>query len=127
MANREETLLVILESIKLRSARIEKARTSRCFWGMMLLRGTVVDMLRQWVESIVLQHTDDPEIMDTVQLMLGNFVSEAALKSNVFEFQKEWVDRCILKLRGGTCCGGGGCVCEVVFIDEESHRPKPVM
>ena len=125
MPTRDETLIVILESIKLRAARIDSTRTSRCMWGMLLLRGTIVDMLRQWVEGIVVEHSDDQEVLDTVRLMLEKFVAEAVVKRNVFEFQKEWVDRWLLKLREGGC--DGECVCEVVFIDEEKHRPKPVI
>ena len=46
---KSETLIVILEAVKLHAARIDKTRAVRCL-GMRFLRGTVIQTLRAFVQ-----------------------------------------------------------------------------
>ena len=101
MADKAETLIV--EDVKLHAARIEGSRTTARCLGMRFLRGRIIQTLRGFVEKIVLQHTDDPEVFDAARGMLDGFVADAMLVpcDDVFEFQRQWVENWILRLRVG--------------------------
>ena len=100
MADKAETLIVILQAVALHAARIDKTRAARC-WGMRFLRGRIIQTLRGFVEKIVLQHTDDPEVLDAAREMLDGFAAEAMMVQcdDLVEFQRQWVEKWILRLR----------------------------
>ena len=85
----------------------------------------ISDVLRTWVDGVVLQHTDDPDIICVSRILLALFVVEAcALKTTDYRLLKtfclQWIHRCILKLGVGfvvsvSGVSGGGVSAAVVL------------
>ena len=104
------SLVSILEAIRTRcfeiEARVGVARSARLMEWMYQDEVSVGKILRMWVQGVAMEHTDDPDVLCKVFILLDLFVIEARglgkVKYRTLKvFFTMWIHRCILRLGVG--------------------------
>ena len=104
------SLVSILEDIRVRcfelEARVGVARSARLMEWMYRGETLVENILRMWVQGVAMEHTNDPDVLCTVFILLDLFVAEARGLGKV-EYRTlrvfciRWIHQCILRLGVG--------------------------